>query len=106
MKTSPTKKELQQHRPDANTIIWVVDQLNNKIQDKYSKINVGQENYIAYTTGCHVEWVSWSDIHLWSSEDDAGRKFDEVSNTAEPFDKFIKRRFNEEVENMSKLKLR
>jgi len=102
----PTKQQLEQHRPDANTIIWVVDQLNNKIQDKYNKIKTDQENYIGYTTGCHVEWVSWSDIQLWSSEDDGGRKFDEYSNTAEPFDKFIKRRFNEEVDKMSKLKLR
>lgn len=98
-------KGLKEYRPIFEDILYVIDQLNNRISEKYDKLSANQQFQIMFITDGYYQSIEFNGICLWSTEDDCGRKYDEDHDVCESFDKFLKRRFNEEMSIFSKLKV-
>lgn len=77
--------------------------VNNLNEELYERFGETESTFIYWTNG-FVDCIKFGEIWLWNSEDD-GRDWLEDKNDYEPFEPFIKRTFNKEVEKLAKLKL-
>lgn len=76
----------------------VISELNGELFEKFGDTEMD----FGYTTNGYVDVVTFDDVVLWHSEND-DREFDEEKNDWEPFEPFIKRKFNEWVTKLNKL---
>lgn len=61
--------------------------------------------YLKLESNVFVTRVYIFDIILWSSEDELDREYDEEKDKYEPIEDYIRKRVNEEINNLKKIKL-
>jgi len=76
--------------------------VNNLNEELYERSGETEATFIYWTNG-FVDCIKFGELWLWDSEND-DRDWIEDKNDYEPFEPFIKRMFNEEVEKLHKLK--
>ncbi len=86
---------------DNVEFIDVVNELNQELFDEHEETI----HSFSYLTNTYAEVILFDDILLWGSETD-DREFNEDENDYEPIGPFIKRKFNEYVEELYSLRFK
>lgn len=77
----------------------VIYELNQELYDKHGDL----ENQFFYTANGYIDVIGFGDFILWHSEDDT-REWIEEKNDYEPFKPFIKKLFNDYIDDLYSLK--
>ena len=78
----------------------IVEQLNQELYDKHKE----DYYYFTFRSSGYVDSIWFNDECLWDSENNE-REFIEKDNDYEPLLPFVKKKFNEYIKELSKLKL-
>ena len=81
--------------------IKIIQTLNEELDEKMKTFDHGF--YFSYSTEGYIHMIEFMNELLWDSENE-GRKFDKEKNEYEPLMPYIKRKFNDYVDELNKIK--
>lgn len=79
--------------------IDAINELNYDLYERFGEV----DNQFNYSTDGNVDVIKFGGIILWHSEDD-DREFDESTDNYEPIIPFIKRKFNNWIDEVQSLR--
>ena len=88
----------------AEEILKVVEKINDNIYDIVLDIPYANTYPLSFETDGNDYAINFLNFSMWDSENDT-REYDDVKDTYEDLEKFIRRQLNDFISELSKIKV-